>query len=122
MSRRIAIWSYVNMLPPRRERPTTSRVPRNGAGERRNTTTADFVKKVAISDLFEVESNKLPEQKGNAQEKSFAGQMVTDHTKTSTDLKGLVSYSKVKAEVPKAIEQADKRASRKGFSSDFASY
>ena len=113
---------------PGGERPTTSRVPRNGAGERRNTTTADFVKKVAISDLFEVESNKLPEQKGNAQEKSFARQMVTDHTKTSTDLKGLVSYSKVKAEVPKAIDSShqsklDKlNASRKGFSSDFASY
>ena len=43
-------------------------------------TTADFVKEVAISDMFEIESNKLAEQKGNAQEKSFAQQMVTDPT------------------------------------------
>jgi putative membrane protein len=54
-------------------------------------TTADFVKEVAISDMFEIESNKLAEQKGNAQEKTFAQQMVTDHTKTSNDLKGLVT-------------------------------
>ena len=74
MSRRIAISSYVSILSPARELPTTSRVPRNGAGERRNTTTCDFVKKVALSDLFEVESNKLLEQKSKAQEKSFARQ------------------------------------------------
>src|SRR5439155_16397107 len=33
-------------------------------------TTADFVKEVAISDMFELESNRLAQQKGNAQEKS----------------------------------------------------
>jgi putative membrane protein len=61
-------------------------------------TTADFVKEVAISDIFELESNKLAQQKGNAQEKSFAQQMVTDHTKTSCDLKSMVNSGKVKAE------------------------
>jgi putative membrane protein len=92
-------------------------------------TTADFVKEVAISDMFEIESNKLAEQKGNAQEKSFAQQMVTDHTKTSTDLKGLVSSGKVKAELPTAIDSSHqskldklKGASGKDFSSDFNSY
>jgi putative membrane protein len=49
-------------------------------------TTADFVKEVAISDMFEIQSNKLAEDKGNASEKAFASQMVTDHTKTSTEL------------------------------------
>jgi putative membrane protein len=29
-------------------------------------TTADFVKEVAISDRFEIESNKLAQEKGNA--------------------------------------------------------
>lgn len=67
-------------------------------------TTADFVKEVAISDVFEIESNKLAEQKGNAQEKTFAQQMVTDHTKTSNDLKGLVTSGKVKAELPTTID------------------
>src|SRR3977135_4737165 len=66
-------------------------------------TTADFVKEVAISDMFEIESNKLAQAKGNAAEKSFASQMVTDHTKTSTELDALVSRRKAKAARPGAL-------------------
>ncbi|HLG82601.1 MAG TPA: DUF4142 domain-containing protein [Bradyrhizobium sp.] len=91
-------------------------------------TTADFVKEVAISDMFEIESSKLAEQKGNAQEKSFAQQMVTDHTKTSNELKEMVSSGKVKAELPRTLDSSHqskldklKDASGKDFSSDFDS-
>jgi putative membrane protein len=91
-------------------------------------STPDFVKQVAISDMFEVESNKLGEQKGNAVEKSFAAQMVKDHTKTSTELKQLVFSGKVKAELPTALDSShqsklDKLKSKTGkdFSSDFDS-
>src|ERR1700710_1005207 len=66
-------------------------------------TTADFVKEVAISDMFEIQSSKLAQDKGTAPEKTFASQMVADHTKTSVDLKGLVSGGKVKAELPTAL-------------------
>ncbi len=52
-------------------------------------TTADFVKQVAISDMFEIQSNKLGEEKGTGPDKTFAKQMVTDHTKTSSELKTL---------------------------------
>lgn len=90
--------------------------------------TADFVKEVAISDMFEIESNKLAEQKGNAQEKSFAQQMVTDHTKTTSDLKSLVNSGKVQATLPTEMDSShqsklDKlsKASGKDFSSDFDS-
>src|ERR1700712_1045370 len=90
--------------------------------------TADFVKEVAISDMFEIESNKLGQDKGNAAEKSFASQMVTDHTKTSSELKGLVSAGKVKAELPTALDgshqsKLDKLKGENGkdFSSDFDS-
>jgi len=92
-------------------------------------STADFVKQVAISDMFEIESSKLAEQKGNAQEKRFAQQMVTDHTKTSTELKGLVSDGKVQATLPTALDSAHqskidklKNATGKDFSSDYTSY
>jgi putative membrane protein len=51
-------------------------------------TTADFVKEVAISDMFEIESATLAKNKGNAAEKTFAAHMATDHTKTSTELRG----------------------------------
>src|SRR5207247_10870778 len=67
-------------------------------------STADFVKEIAISDMFEIEASKLAQQKGNAAEKTFASQMVTDHTKTSKELKGLVSGGKVKAERPAALD------------------
>src|SRR5437762_12549359 len=67
-------------------------------------STADFVKEVALSDMFEIEASKLAQQKGNAAEKTFASQMVTDHTRTSTELKGLVSSGKLKAELPTALE------------------
>jgi putative membrane protein len=69
-------------------------------------TTADFVKEVAISDMFEIESNKLAQEKGNAPEKSFASQMIMDHTKTSIELKGLASSGKVKAELPTALDSS----------------
>jgi putative membrane protein len=91
-------------------------------------STPDFVKQVAISDMFEIESNKLAEQKGNAAEKGFASQMVKDHTKTSNELKELVASGKVKVELPTALDSAhqsklDKLKSKTGkdFSSDFSS-
>jgi len=91
-------------------------------------STTDFVKEVAISDMFEIESNKLAQAKGNAPEKTFASQMVTDHTKTSTELKGLVTSGKVKAELPTELDSShksklDKLKSQNGkdFSSDFDS-
>lgn len=91
-------------------------------------TTADFVKEVALSDMFEIQSNQLGQMKGNAAQKTFAAQMVADHTKTSTELKGMVTSGKVKAEVPAALDSAhqsklDKLKEKNGedFSSDFNS-
>ncbi len=69
-------------------------------------STPDFVKQVAISVMFEIESNKLALSKGNAADKGFANQMVADHTKTSTELKALVSSGKVKAEVPSILDSS----------------
>ncbi len=91
-------------------------------------STADFVKEVANSDMFEIESSKLAEQKGNEREKTFASQMVTDHTKTSNELKSLVTEGKVKAELPTTLDSSHqsklgklKGANGKDFSSDFDS-
>src|SRR5438105_4400211 len=68
--------------------------------------TEDFVAELAISDMFEIESSKLAAQKGSANEKKFAAQMTTDHTKTSTELKSMVSGGKVKVNVPNALDSA----------------
>jgi putative membrane protein len=69
-------------------------------------TTADFVKEAAISDMLEIESSKIAQQKGNADEKKFAGQMITDHTKTSSELKSMVSSGEVKAEIPASLDSS----------------
>lgn len=53
--------------------------------------TEDFIKEAAMSDMLEIEAAKIAQQKGNRKEKTFAGQMITDHTKTSSELKGMVS-------------------------------
>jgi len=69
--------------------------------------TEDFVSKVAISDMFEIESSKLAQQKAQgAAVKTFAGQMVADHGKTSSELKALVSGGKVKADIPAAVDSS----------------
>jgi len=68
--------------------------------------TEDFVTEVAISDMFEIESSKPAAEKGSASEKTFAAQMITDHTKTSTELKGMISGGKVKANLPTGLDSA----------------
>ena len=49
-------------------------------------TTKDFVTEAAISDMFEIQSSKMAETKLTGAEKSFAAQMVADHTKTTAEL------------------------------------
>jgi putative membrane protein len=70
--------------------------------------TADFIKEAATSDMLEIESSKLAQQKGNATEKTFAGQMITDHTKTSSELKSLVS-SDLKAAIPTTLDDSSQK-------------
>jgi putative membrane protein len=72
-------------------------------------TTADFVKEAATSDMLEISAAKLAEEKGNAEEKKFAAQMITDHTKTSSDLKQLVSSGDVKADIPASLDDASQK-------------
>jgi putative membrane protein len=90
--------------------------------------TTDFIKEVANSDMFEIQSSQLAQERGNASEKTFASQMVKDHTKTSEDLKSMVSGGEVKAEVPSTLDSShrsklDKLKSLKGadFSSQYDS-
>src|ERR1700722_4333468 len=91
-------------------------------------TTPDFVKEVATSDMFEIQSSTLAQDKGNAAEKRFAAQIITDHTKTSTELTQLVSSGKVKAALPIVRDSSHqnqieklKGESGKDFSADFDS-
>ena len=69
--------------------------------------TEDFVSEAASSDMFEIESSKLAvERSQDSAIKSFAQQMITDHTKTSDELKALVTSGKVKGTIPSSMSSA----------------
>ena len=90
------------------------------------TSTQEFVTKVAVSDMFEIQSSKLAAQKGNENIRAFAQQMITDHTKTTSELKGLVGKAKAKlpsgmdSEHQKKLDQLQKLAADK-FDATYAS-
>jgi putative membrane protein len=69
-------------------------------------TTQDFVTEAANSDMLEIATAKLAQEKGNAEEKKFAAQMITDHTKTTNDIKGMVERGDVKAEIPATLDSS----------------
>ncbi len=61
------------------------------AAQMSTKSTQEFVTKVAVSDMFEVESSKLALQRTKDQRvRQFADMMVKDHTKTSNELKAMV--------------------------------
>jgi putative membrane protein len=65
--------------------------------------TEDFIKEAATSDMFEIASSKLAAERGDDATKAFAQQMLTDHQKTTDELKQMVSSGKVKATLPTAM-------------------
>jgi putative membrane protein len=90
-------------------------------------TTADFVKEAAMSDMLEVEAGKLAQQRGQGDVKTFADDMVKDHTKTSNELKGMITSDTVKATAPTMLDSnaqgkldALKKAKDDDFASDYA--
>ncbi|NOJ45803.1 DUF4142 domain-containing protein [Bradyrhizobium archetypum] len=66
--------------------------------------TEDFVKQAAISDMFEIQSSQLAQQRGDAADKSFAATMIKDHEKTASDLKAMVSSGDVKVTLPTELD------------------
>jgi putative membrane protein len=68
-------------------------------------STQDFVTKVAISDMMEIQASQLAlARQPDADTKPFAEQMVRDHQQTSKELKALVDSGKVKASLPSALD------------------
>ncbi|RTL50769.1 MAG: DUF4142 domain-containing protein [Bradyrhizobiaceae bacterium] len=69
--------------------------------------TQDFVKEAAMSDMLEIAAAKIAQTKGNAEEQKFAAQMITDHTKTSDELKAAVANNAdLKAQIPTALDSS----------------
>ncbi len=72
--------------------------------------TEEFVQKVAISDMYEIQSSEMAASKTTGPTRDFAQTMIKDHQKTSGELKQLVSQGKVKATLPTALD--DKHAQK----------
>jgi putative membrane protein len=85
--------------------------------------TEDFIKEAATSDMLEIQAAKIAQQKGDADEKKFAAQMITDHTKTSSELKGLLPPDLTSA-IPTSLDDSSQKKLAKlrdAKADDFAS-
>lgn len=59
-----------------------------------NLTTQDFVKTVASSDMFEIETSRVVNERSQSQDvQNFAAAMIRDHEKSSSELKSAVDKS-----------------------------
>jgi putative membrane protein len=68
-------------------------------------STADFVQKAAISDMYEIEAGKIATQKGQSDAvKQFGQQMVDAHTKTTEELTGIVQQKNIEADLPTKLD------------------
>lgn len=61
-------------------------------GATAQATAAEFVQRMAISDMYEIESSKLAQTRSKSPEViAFAKQMVTDHTATTAKVKSITA-------------------------------
>jgi putative membrane protein len=80
--------------------------------------TQDFVTEAAQSDMFEIKSSTLAATKTTGDVQAFAKQMVTDHTKTTNDLKGLVSTTRASSPTAMSTSQQSMLDKLNGLSGD----
>jgi putative membrane protein len=70
-------------------------------------STQDFVTEAANSDMFEIQSSQLAlDRSTDPGIKAFANQMITDHGKTSSEMKSMVANGTVKANLPTALDSS----------------
>jgi putative membrane protein len=67
-------------------------------------TTQDFITEAAISDMFEIQSSKLAQEKKDAKVADFANKMIADHTTSSEAIKRMVQSGKVQANIPGSLD------------------
>lgn len=76
----------------------------------KSPSTEDFVTEVAISDMFEIESSQMAQQKASDDAtKAFAAQMITDHQKTTSDLKTLLGTGNINVTPPPVLDKSHQK-------------
>jgi putative membrane protein len=86
--------------------------PQTAASDRERTAAAfaqtplaaEFVNKVAQSDMLEIQASQFVAPNADTDTKPFADRMIRDHTETSTELKQLVQSGKVRVEFPSTLD------------------
>jgi putative membrane protein len=74
-----------------------------------SSATQEFVQKAAISDMFEIQSGQLAQQKAsNDQYKQFGQMLRDDHSKTADQIKGMVQ-NMPGLQMPQALDAAHKQ-------------
>jgi putative membrane protein len=69
--------------------------------------TANYVEKAAVGDLFEIQSSELAaRQAQNAEVKTFAQRMISDHTTSSQALKAGIQSANLDVKVPDKLDKA----------------
>jgi len=72
--------------------------------------TSDFVKKVAMSDLYEVKAGKIASEKGQSEAvKAFGRNMVEAHSKMSEELKGIALSEKLKVKLSAELDDKHRK-------------
>lgn len=83
---------------------TNTAIADSGPAAMPAATAAEFVQKMGISDMYEIESSKLAQSNSRSAEiKAFAKQMIADHTATTTEIKAIAAKDPSLAP-PKAMD------------------
>ena len=61
------------------------------------------MKEAAVGDIFEIQSSQLAAERADGPTKAFASQMITDHQKTSNELKAMVQ------DIPTALDSSHQK-------------
>ncbi len=69
-------------------------------------STADFIQKAAISDMFEIQAAQLAQTRGNTAVKAFARQMLIDHRASTVALRAALHGQTGLPALPTALDQA----------------
>jgi putative membrane protein len=78
------------------------------SSQKPSAMTENFVNKAAVTDMFEIQSGKMAEDKANnAAYKDFAKMIVDDHTKTSQEMKAM--EPKLGLQLPTALDAKHKK-------------
>lgn len=69
-------------------------------------STQDFVRQMALGEMFETELARLANERGGDKTKAFAEQILKDHRETTAHIKALVQGGRVKVALPTALDAA----------------